>query len=141
MSRWVRGIYNSAANFVLSGSLRSASGRTLDRRSEHLPKERNESNEHVKSGEPCKSVVCTPATCSCSGTTTNEHRIANKRSAAVYDAIERDYHEYLASINSQGKDASARVRTSDESRHLKQTSIGATTNVEYLTGIQPGVTV
>jgi hypothetical protein len=139
MSRWIRGIYNSAANFVLSGSLWSASGRTLGRRSEHLPKERNESNQHVESDKPSRSVGSTSATCSCAGTTADACGNISKR--GITFSVERDYHEYLASLDTQGEDVSTRVRASNESRHIKQTSNGATTNVEHITGIQPGVTV
>ena len=58
MSRWVRGIYNAAANFVLSGSLRAASGSTMDRNRKLVRQELNkpyECDESDKSSEPHKS--------------------------------------------------------------------------------------
>ena len=55
MSRWVRGIYNTAANFVMSGSLRAASGRTLGGKRELVRESSDKRNQHVKSSQSSES--------------------------------------------------------------------------------------
>lgn len=52
MSNWLRGIYNSAANFNMSNALRAASGRTMGRNSKQLHAVDDKSD---KCGKPCKS--------------------------------------------------------------------------------------
>lgn len=54
MSSWLRGIYNSAANFNLSNALRAANGRSMDRNANKLRNVSDESSERDKSSEPCK---------------------------------------------------------------------------------------
>jgi len=95
MSRWVRGIYNAAANFVLSGSLRAASGSTMDRNRKLVRKELNkpyESEQSDKSCEPNKSsnecgsdtdcLGCAPFSCARHDPNSNHY-------------IDRDYNEYV----------------------------------------------
>lgn len=168
MSRWVRGIYNSAANFVLSGSLRAASGRILDRDTKHLHKESIEPNQCDKSCEPGQSCGCTTASSTCAGTCTcttagtsacgrststrasNKDRdLPNNHGDSCTCALCRDYTDYLnrdhydfaASIRTEGQGAGARIRVSNEPRTFKQTNNGSTSDVEHITGIPTGVTV
>lgn len=55
MSKWVRGIYNSAANFNLSRSLRAASTWFVGRNREHVREECDKSDKCDKSCESSKS--------------------------------------------------------------------------------------
>jgi len=55
MSRWVRGIYNAAANFVMSGSLRAASSSTMDRNRKLVRQELNKPYECDESDKSCES--------------------------------------------------------------------------------------
>lgn len=162
MSRWVRGIYNAAANFVMSGSLRAANGRTLDRRSKHLSKECDESNQHVESGESSKPIGCTSTsstrtTADAGRTSTNGSRastsataqdgkLPSKHGDTCTCSLCRDYRDYILSsgsnsIRTEGQGAGSRIRVSNESRHFKRSSDSSTTDVEHITGIQPGVTI
>ena len=52
VSNWLRGIYNTAANFNMSNALRAASGRTMDRNGKQLHSVDDKSD---KCGKPCKS--------------------------------------------------------------------------------------
>jgi len=61
MSKWIRGIYNAAANFNMSGSLRAASGRTMGGNRKLVREEREQSNE---SNITSKSDVATTSTSS-----------------------------------------------------------------------------
>lgn len=70
MSRWVRGIYNAAANFVLSGSLRAASGSTMDRNRKLVRQELNKPYECEQSCEPSESGESSKHTCTCHGSRT-----------------------------------------------------------------------
>ena len=67
MSKWVRGIYNTAANFNMSRSLRSASTWFMDRKREQLRQESEQSDKSDKSSvanQSCESVECgTPTDC------------------------------------------------------------------------------
>ena len=67
MSKWVRGIYNSAANFNMSRSLRSASSWFMDRKREQLRQESDKSDQSDKSSvanQSCESVECgSPTDC------------------------------------------------------------------------------
>ena len=159
MSRWVRGIYNTAANFVMSGSLRAAAGRTLDRDTEHVRQINDQSPECLKSGEPDKSgesinaTNCTPATCRCisyrntsSANASDGDAICdnqcNKCHPAFCDHIERDYNDYLnATRNTKGKDTGSRVWVSDEPRAFERTNNTTRTDVEHVTGIPTGVAI
>lgn len=55
MSKWIRGIYNAAANFNMSRSLRAAAGRTLGGNRKHVREELNKRDKHVESGKSCES--------------------------------------------------------------------------------------
>ena len=66
MSNWLRGIYNTAANFNLSNALRAASGRTMDRNASKLREVSDEPNECGKSSQPYKSSESNDGhTCPC----------------------------------------------------------------------------
>jgi hypothetical protein len=171
MSKWFRGIYNAAANFNMSRSLRAAAGRILDRDTEHVREECNKSDQHVESSQSVESSsvtsrTCTPATCSCARTSTrNGYRIpcacsisasrsssSNSSSAKDGDLPNphgtscscpscRDYAEYTATFSSKGEGVSTWVRISNEPRSFKQTNADATDRIEQCTGIPAGVTV
>ena len=55
MSRWIRGIYNAAANFNLSNALRATRVGILGGSTEHLREGSNQRNKHVQSGQSCQS--------------------------------------------------------------------------------------
>ena len=55
MSNWLRGIYNSAANFNLSNALRAASGRSMGRNAKQLRAVANESDKRIKSDQSSQS--------------------------------------------------------------------------------------
>lgn len=126
MSKWIRGIYNAAANFNMSGSLRAASGRTMDRDRKLV---REECEQSDKSNITSKSDVATTATSSSArasssssgtpsgssgSTTSTETRSViigndvitassdlcdeqcNKCHPTLCDHIERDYAEYTS---------------------------------------------
>lgn len=125
MSKWIRGIYNAAANFNMSGSLRAASGRTMDRDRKLMREECEQSNE---SNITSKSDVATTSTSSSarasssssgttagsSGSTTEDRSViigndviitasndicdeqCNKCHPTLCDHVERDYHEYTS---------------------------------------------
>lgn len=76
VSNWLRGIYNSAANFNMSNALRAANGRTMDRNAKQLHAVANESDKRgqssksSKSSEPCNGHSCpshSARTCNCVG--------------------------------------------------------------------------
>ena len=170
MSRWIRGIYNSAANFNLSNALRSASGRILGRDTEHVRKECSQSNEHEQSDQSSKSYKSSQHACSCHGAricncdngecadNDGSECVANSSSKngdqrntcypdnngnnlTASDYIERDYADYTASIRTEGQGAGSWIRLSDESGHIKRTDNTTRTNVEHVTGIPTGVTI
>ena len=66
MSKWVRGIYNAAANFNMRNALQSAAGRVLDRGVEHVRQECDKPDQHIESSQSSKSPInysdCTSAT-------------------------------------------------------------------------------
>ena len=164
MSRWVRGIYNAAANFVLSGSLRAASGRTMDRDTEQLREECNQSNQHEQSYQSSKSHQSGQHACSC-----HPSRICNCAAGECADddgsqcvassakdgklhgdnctcSLCRDYRDYISStgsgtIRTEGQGAGSRIRFSDESRSTKRSDNTARTDIEHITGIPTGVTL
>ena len=156
MSRWVRGIYNAAANFVLSGSLRAARGSSLDRRDKHVQDgsnqsrkciESNQSSESVKSSNECGSdtdcLGCAPF--SCARNDPNSKHYTNIHVEGCICSICREYHEYTsytASIRTEGQGFGARIRFSNESRSFKQPYPDATrTDIESVTGIPTGTTI
>jgi hypothetical protein len=158
MSRWVRGIYNTAANFVMSGSLRAASGRTLGGKREHVRESSDQRNQHVESsqsGESNQLSNTTDATTSGNSVivgndviTTDSRDLCdtecNKCHPVFCDHIERDYREYTsytASIRTEGQGAGSWIRVSNEPRDFKRTDNTTRTDVEHVTGIPTGVAI
>jgi hypothetical protein len=159
MSRWVRGIYNSAANFVMSGSLRAASGRTLGGKREHVRESSDQRNQHVESSQSGESSKLGNTTDGASSTTTGRSSVivgndviitdsrdicnteCNKCHPTFCDHIERDYADYTASIRTEGQGAGARIRVSNEPRYFERTNNTTRTNVEHVTGIPTGVAI
>jgi hypothetical protein len=153
MSRWVRGIYNSAANFVLSRSLRAASGRTLDRRDQHVQDGSDQSGEHIESDQSCKSNQSNKLgqhscpshptrTCNCPAGTCDDDNSTNLHVEGCICSLCRDYNDYVnatSGVRTEGQGTGSRIRFSDESRSAKQSDSNATrTDIEYLTGIPTG---
>jgi hypothetical protein len=100
----------------------------------------NKSDKSNKSNNECGSdtdcLGCAPFSCARYDPNSN-HYIGN-----VNDAIERDYNEYIdATGSTKGKDIGTRVWVSNEPRHFKQTSNGATTNIDHVAGVSTGVTI
>ena len=159
MSRWVRGIYNTAANFVMSGSLRAASGRTLGGKREHVRESSDERNQHVESSQSGESNKLDATTNRTSGTATSGNSVivgndviitdsrdicdteCHKCHPTLCDHIERDYADYTASIRTEGQGAGSWIRVSNEPRSFERTNNTARTDVEHVTGIPTGVTV
>lgn len=165
MSRWVRGIYNAAANFVLSGSLRAASGRTMDRDTKHVREESTKSNEHDKSSQSGKSnqsgqhaCTCHPTrTCNCAAgdcadndgsvtTYRTDGKLPNNHGDSCTCSLCRDYRDYISAtgsgtIRTEGQGAGARIRLSYESGHTQQADGNTATTIEHITGIPTGVTL
>jgi hypothetical protein len=161
MSRWIRGIYNAAANFNLSNALRATSVGRMGRNNQHLHAGSDQCDEHV---EPCQSGESDQSgeyggTChrnrdtkcgagnhcyanACKhASSTNTIIIGNDVIITANDYIERDYADYTASIRTEGQGAGARIRLSNESRHTKRSDNTARTDIEHITGIPTGVTV
>lgn len=163
MSKWVRGIYNTAANFVMSGSLRAASGRTMDRDAKQLSKESlkpNKCGKSCQSDKSCQSndghaCTCHPArTCNCSAgdcadndtACASDGKLPNNHGDSCTCSLCRDYRDYInatgsAAIRTEGQGAGSRIRFSHEPRDNKQSTSISTDPVEHITGIQSGVTV
>ena len=169
MSKWVRGIYNSAANFVLSRSLRAASGRTMDRNRKQLRDDSVESVKPNKSGEPCQSDERNTSTHGCPRHTT---RTCNCTHGQCIDSdLDREYNEFAefdqrdkdrikhtfidpefgvksvesgsgaGTIRTEGQGAGSRIRYSNEFGDSQRSSNATGTNVEHTTGIPTGVTI
>lgn len=165
MSRWIRGIYNAAANFNMSGSLRAAAGRILDRDSKHVREECNEPNKRGESDQSYKSIkhselttTSTSArTCgsNCTGdcagnsqseyTTTIEYigtdKDGNSKPVTLTITAKPTCSGTEYTYSATREDACTGVRISDELGTIKQTNHGTTNPVEYSTGIPTGVTV
>lgn len=171
MSNWLRGIYNSAANFNLSNALRAANGRSMDRNSSKLRNVGDEPNKRDKSSESCKSSQsddgrtcpshcartcnCVSGECADNDYDNNDNNDRNKigeqagikarnesRSACNCEGC-REYIEYAsaAAVRSEGQGAGGRIRFSAEPRNFKQPNPVSADSVEYITGIHAGVTV
>jgi hypothetical protein len=152
MSKWVRGIYNTAANFVMSGSLRAASGSSMGRNPKQLREEHVKSdkcNESCESTESCdgnlttynKCGTCNPANWNAANDRPKPH---NLHVDGCLCSICRDYDEYTsntAGIRTEGQGAGARIRVSNEPRTFKQSDQTTTNTVEQSTGIPTGVTI
>jgi hypothetical protein len=159
MSRWVRGIYNAAANFNLSNALRAANLGRLGRNGKHMHDESNQSGKHVESDKPCKSNQSDQygGTCHrnrdtvCSnGDHCHVDKCGHRKGPKLH--VEgcacsgcRDYIEYIshtASVRTEGQGASSWIRFSDESGSAKQSNSDATrTDIEYITGIRTGTAI
>lgn len=150
MSKWVRGIYNAAANFNMSGSLRAAAGRFLDRDDKHVHEESNKSDQHVESSQSCQSnksdksasFDCTcDRKCSCSRANQDRSVIIGN-DVIITDPIDRDYSEYVEyTASACREDVSTWVRVSNEYDHIKPSNTNTTDPVERCTGVPTGVTV
>ena len=155
MSKWVRGIYNSAANFVMSGSLRAASGSSMGRNPKQL---REESGKCDKPAKSCKSnnecgsdtdcLGCAPFSCARFDPNSNYYigdvKNGNLHVDGCVCSICRDYNDFVAhtsGIRTEGQGAGARIRVSNEPRNFKQSNPDATNTVEQSTGIPTGVTI
>lgn len=159
MSRWIRGIYNAAANFNMSRSLRAAAGRILDRDTEHVRKECDKSN---KCEQPCESsesncaatsrsaIATTSARTSASGSSASSNNKSSrgdschpsgKHSDDCTCILCVDYRDYTASIRTEGQGAGSWIRLSDESGTFKQSNPDAAGSVERVTGVPTGVTI
>ena len=141
----------------MSGSLRAARGRTMDRDTEHVrevSEQSDKSNIASKSDNECGSdtdcLGCAPFSCARHDPNSNYYTgntedrsliIGNDVIATAADYIERDYNEYTATIRSQGQGDCSGVWLSDESRNLKHSNSATTADVEYITGIQSGTTI
>jgi hypothetical protein len=161
MSRWVRGIYNTAANFNLSNALRATGLGRLGRNDKQLQTESDKSNECGESDKPCQSNQSNKhgqhscpshptRTCNCpAGTCDDDNYIGNKgvnlHVEGCICSLCRDYNEYVnatSGVRTEGQGSGSRIRFSDESRNFKQSNPDATrTDVEYITGIRTGVTI
>ena len=159
MSRWIRGIYNAAANFNLSNALRATSLGGLGRNSKQLHTESDKPSERLESDKPCKSNQPDQygGTChrnrdtSCSN---GDHCYVDKCGHRKGPKLHvegcacngcRDYNEYIshtASVRTEGQGSSSWIRFSDESRSATQPDTDASrTNIEYITGISTGTTI
>jgi hypothetical protein len=151
MSRWIRGIYNAAANFNMSRSLRAAAGRTLDRNNKQLHTSSDQRDQHVEPTKSCESDqsgkyggVChrnRDTTCG-----TGNHCYANACNHDVNsttdNSIEREYNDYLdAAGSAKGKDTGSGIRAGYEFGDSQRSSNATRTNVEYTTGIPTGTTI
>lgn len=156
MSRWVRGIYNAAANFNLSNALRATGLGRLGRNGKQLHTESDKSGECVESDKPCKSVKPNKSrthgcpshptrTCNCPTGTCDDDNSTNLHVEGCVCSICREYNEYTsytASVRTEGQGSGSWIRFSDESRNFKQSDTDATrTDVEYITGIRTGTAI
>ena len=159
MSRWIRGIYNAAANFNLSNALRAASLGGLGRNVKQLHTESNKPSECVKSDQSSKSNQSDQygGTCHrnrdtvCSnGDHCHVDKCGHRKGPRLHVegcicSVCREYHEYIshtASVRTEGQGASSWIRLSDESGSAKQSNSDATrTDIEYITGIRTGTTI
>lgn len=166
MSKWIRGIYNAAANFNMRNALQSANGRTMGRNRQHVREELNKSDECIESSQSSQprsgTFTATPTATASSGTPTSSSSgtgIINKSDIVIIhsfigksairecndvnDAIEREYNDYLehTSSTAERQRVSTRVRACNESGYFKQTNADATDRIEQCTGIPTGVTI
>jgi len=150
MSRWIRGIYNAAASFNMSRSLRAAAGRTLDRNDKQLHTRADQRNQHVESTKSCESNQSGEYGSTChrnrdTACRTGNHCNTNACGHAVIttdNILEREYIDYLdATRSTQGQDSGSRLRTGNEFGDSQHSSNATRTNVEYLTGIPTGSTI
>lgn len=171
MSKWVRGIYNAAANFNMSRSLRAAAGRCLGRNPKHMREEcdkrdkrdessvANKSCESYECGTPDDCLGCAPYSCARFDPNSKHYRGEDVRfSVTRIQYIGRDEdgtsgpitiaitaREQDGSIeytySTEREDAGTWVRVGDEHRTSKQTNNATADSIEHSTGIPAGVTV
>jgi hypothetical protein len=162
MSKWIRGIYNAAANFNMSGSLRAAAARTMDRGSRHVRESSNERDQHVESSQSSESGKLGNSTNGASSAATGRSSVivgndviitdsrdicdteCHKCHPTFCDHIERDYLDYISNssgIRTEGQGASSWIRVSNEPRHFERTDNTTRADVEHVTGIPTGVTI
>ena len=150
MSKWVRGIYNAAANFNLSNALRATSMGRLGRNSKQLhtgSDQRDQHVESVKSGESDQSgklgSTCHRHRNSPCGSGNHCYANACKHANSTADnPLEREYNEYITATRSaKGKDTGSRLRSGNEFGDSQHSSNATRTNVEYTTGIPTGTTI
>ena len=159
MSRWIRGIYNAAANFNLSNALRATSLGGLGRNVKQLHTESDKPSERVESDKPCKSNQSDQygGTChrnrdtSCSNrdhcyvNKCNHGKSLNLHVDGCLCSVCREFHEYTsytASVRTEGQGAGSWIRFSNESRSFKQPHPDATrADVESVTGIPTGIAI
>jgi hypothetical protein len=159
MSRWIRGIYNAAANFNLSNALRAASLGGLGRNGKQLHTESDKSSEYVEPNQSSKSNQSDQygGTCHrnrdtvCSnGDHCHVDKCGHRKGPKLH--VEgcacsgcRDYNEYIshtASVRTEGQGSSSWIRLSDESGSAKQPdTVAARTNIEHITGIPTGTAI
>ena len=155
MSRWIRGIYNAAANFNLSNALRATSLGGLGRNSKQLHAESDQSGKCSESNQPSESVKpyklgqrSCPShptrTCDCPAGTCDDNS-TNLHVDGCICSVCREYNEYTsytASVRTEGQGAGSRIWVSNEPRSAKQSDTAAArTNIEHITGIPTGTTI
>jgi hypothetical protein len=150
MSKWVRGIYNAAANFNLSNALRATSMGRLGRNSKQLHTSADQRDQHVESVKSCESDQSGKLGSTChrhrnSPCGTGDHCYANacKHANSTADnPIEREYNDYITATRSaKGQDTGSRLRSGNEFGDSQRSSNTTRTNVEYTTGIPTGTTI
>ena len=156
MSRWVRGIYNAAANFNLSNALRATSLGRLGRNGKQLQDGSDKSGKHIESNKSCEpdkpnklgqhSCPSHPTrTCDCPAGTCDDDNSTNLHVEGCICSLCRDYNDYVnatSGVRTEGQGSGARIRFSNESRSAKQPDTDATrTDIEYTTGIPTGTTI
>ncbi len=150
MSKWIRGIYNTAANFNMSGALRAAAGRTLGRNDKHMHTSSDQRAQHVKPTKSCESDKSGEYGGSCHRNRdikcgARNHCYANtcKHADNTSDnPLEREYLDYLnATRSTEGKNTGSGVWDSHEFGDSQRSSNATRTNVEYITGIPTGTTI
>ena len=121
MSNWLRGIYNSAANFNLSNALRAANGRSMDRNASKLREVSDEPNECGKSSQPCKSSESSDGrTCPC--------HCARTCNCVSGECADDDYADTAAATSASATTTSASSGT--ETRSEVGNEIGKQTGIK-----------
>jgi hypothetical protein len=156
MSRWIRGIYNAAANFNLSNALRATSLGGLGRNVKQLHTESAKPSKRVESDKSCepdkpykpRNHGCpshSSRTCNCPTGACDDDNSTNLHVDGCICSICREYNEYTsytASVRTEGQGAGSWIRFSNESRSFKQPHPDAArTNIEHITGIPTGTTI
>lgn len=150
----------------MSGSLRAAAGRTMDRGSELVRESADKPNKHSESNLASESAKPVQHGCTCHSARTCDCRDGEcadndgecpdckcyncgceSRNKARHTDCSctacTGYADYIDSTNNTpGKDTGTRIRISDEPRASERPSATSKSNtVEYITGIQSGVAI